>query len=85
MNDSGTPKPIPARYLRPTIVEWNDTDYPPLPITPVPVEERFRDIPTRLIEQHLLRGTMNPQARAAALAELARRGVEPPKSEGGNP
>ncbi len=70
--------PIPLRYLRPTVIDWHDTEYPPLPITPVPMEERFRNIPRPLIEEYLFRNVMTPAARAAALAELARRDTPHP-------
>jgi hypothetical protein len=74
-----------SRIPPPAVFNWTVSDYPPVPIIQLPMEERYRNVPTRSIEEYLLMGVLVPEARAAALAELARRGVEPPKSEGGNP
>lgn len=78
MSDPRPPKPIPARYLRPTVLDWNTADFPPVPIAPVPVEERFRQLPRRMIEDYLLMDVMKPDVKAAALAELARRDTPHP-------
>lgn len=72
-------KPDPPRAIQPPIwVEWNDDDYPPETIVPMPLEDQFRDKPTERILHLLDLGFLNPEARAIALAELARRGVPPP-------
>jgi len=71
--------PIEER-LRPVILSCDDRDFPPQPIVQVPMEERFRNIPTRRIQEYLEMGVLVPEAQAAALAELARRGVPPPSA-----
>jgi hypothetical protein len=69
----------------PTVLDWNVSDSPPVPVVQVSLEERFRSLSTRTIEEYLLMNVMVPEAEVAALAELARRGVEPPKTDGANP
>jgi hypothetical protein len=64
--------------LEPIILDFNDTDYPPEPIVQLPMEERFRDRPTRSLLDYLEMGVLVPEAEAAVRAELARRGVPPP-------
>jgi hypothetical protein len=62
------------------ILAIDDRTHPPDPIVPLPMEERFRDVPTFRIQDLLDRNVLIPEARAAALAELARRGVPPPSA-----
>jgi hypothetical protein len=64
--------------LRPVILTIDDREHPPLPIVQLPMDERYRGRPTVLLLQYLEMGELFPEARAAVLAELARRGVPPP-------
>ena len=63
-----TPRPS----AEPVILDFNDTDYPPEPIVPVPMEERFRDVPTPRIRDYLDMGVLTCQPLASG--QLARRG-----------
>jgi len=66
--------------LKPQILHIDDRLHPPSPIVQIPMEERFRDVSTQRILDYLEMGVLIPEARAAALAELARRGVPPPSA-----
>lgn len=63
------------RFGPPTILEIDDAVHPPLPLRSGPLEERFRDLPTEEIQFLLNMNVMGPPSRAAAIAELARRGI----------
>lgn len=64
--------------LRPVILTIDDREHPPEPIVQLPMEERFRDRPTRSLLDYLEMGVLVPEAEAAVRAELACRGVSPP-------
>jgi hypothetical protein len=64
--------------LRPVILSLDDSNPPAGLIAPMSRDERFRLLPTRSLEDYLRMGVLGPESQAAALAELARRGVPPP-------
>jgi hypothetical protein len=64
--------------LRPVILTLDDSTPSSQPVIPMSIEERYRMLPTRSLQDYLLMGVLGPAARTAALAELARRGIAPP-------
>ena len=78
MSEPSSAADDPFVRFRPQILAIDDQDHPPEPTVQIPMEERFRNIPTRSILDYLDMGVLVPEARAAALAELERRGVPPP-------
>jgi hypothetical protein len=61
----------------PAVLEVRDKPYTPVETT---VEDRFRDTPTETILRFVSYGTLLPEVRTSALAELARRGVQSPEA-----
>jgi hypothetical protein len=66
--------------FQPTLLDLNDTVHPPIFVWLGSHEESFRPISTENIQHMLSLNVMGPEQRAAALAELARRGVTPPQT-----
>jgi hypothetical protein len=64
--------------VQPTVLELDDTTHPPIFVWLGSYEESFRPVSTENIQHMLSLGVMGPESRAAALAELVRRGVSPP-------
>jgi len=64
----------------PTILDLDDATNPPLFVAEGPVELRFLNVPTRHILSMLKIPTLGKATKEPALAELARRGIEPPES-----
>jgi hypothetical protein len=78
MSEHGSAADDPFVRFRPQILAIDDLEHPPEPIVQIAIEERFRNIPTRSILDYLDMCVLVPEARPAALAEPARRGVPPP-------
>jgi len=57
-----------------TVLDLDDTRYPPVFALTDPPEERFRNTPAEIIREYLEADILDDESRAAAIAELARRG-----------
>ena len=70
----------PPRIGTPTILDLDDATHPPMFVAEGPVELWFLNVPTRHILSMLKIPTLGKATKDPALAELARRGIEPPES-----
>ena len=69
--------PAPHCLGEPTILELGDDRHPPIFVWAGSSEESFRTVPTDEIQFLLNLKVMGQASRAAAIAELARRGIPP--------
>lgn len=58
-----------------TVLDLDDTRFPPVFALTDPPEERFRNTPTEVIREYLDTDILDQVSRGAAIAELARRGT----------
>ena len=63
---------------QPTVLDLDDTRTPPVFVWLGSIEESLRPVPTEVVKEYAAWTYLSPRFRAAALAELARRGVTPP-------
>ncbi len=78
MNANGRPA-TPSRF-EPTLLDLDDRRHPPILVWRGSDEESFRPVSTEDIQHLLSLKVMGPASRAAAIAELAQRGVTPPEA-----
>jgi hypothetical protein len=69
----------PVKVGAPVVLEVGDDRHPPSLVWRGSLEESFRPVPTEDIQWLLNSKVMGAESRAAALAELARRGIVPPQ------
>jgi len=62
----------------PTVLDLDDTRIPPVYVWAGSIEESLRTVPTEIVKEYASWVRMSAEFRAAARAELARRGVTPP-------
>ena len=65
------------RIDAPTILDLDDSRHPPVFVWAGSYEESFLPVPTEEIQFFLRMNNLGPATRAAAIAELARRGISP--------
>ena len=77
MNSNGQPSPI--HHFQPTLLDLDDRTHPLFFVWRGSDEESFRPVSTEDILFILSFKVIGPTSHAAAIAELKRRGVTPPK------
>ena len=65
---------------QPVVLELGDDRTPPIFVWRGSLGESFRPVSTEDIESMLNLEVMGPASRAAAVAELTRRGISPPEA-----
>jgi len=68
---------LSTNLFSPTILDLDDSRTPPVFVWAGSNEESFRLVATEEIQLFLRMNNLGPASRAAALAELARRGISP--------
>lgn len=79
MNPNG--QPVKPRKFEPTLLDVGDDRTPPFLVWRGSTEESLRPVSTEDILHLLSFEVIGPKFRAAAIAELERRGVSPPQHE----
>jgi hypothetical protein len=65
---------------QPIVLDLDDTRIPPVFVWAGSVEESLRTVPTEIVQEYASWNRLSAEFRAAAKAELERRGVSPTKS-----
>jgi len=65
---------------QPTFLDLDDTRIPPVYVWAGSVVESLRTVPTEIVKEYASWVRMSAEFRAAAIAELARRGISPPSA-----
>jgi hypothetical protein len=73
----GTNRNAPGGIGEPTVLDLDDERIPPVYVWAGSAEESLRTVPTEFVKDYARCTRFSAEFRAAAIAELARRGISP--------